>query len=331
MTPNLVLLALPIIMAAFIIGFAIRRASICAVLAAEQLVMHRRSSRMRSFLTAASWAGVMIVLLAWLFPGWAKVSPGFPLSLMVLAGGAVFGIGAYVNGACAFGTLAHLAGGDSDFAGTLVGIGIGAMAISALGTAHGIAQPSPLATPSMIGVLALALFLLIAVRFTWTHYQAQRRRVRELLWIGPWRPATAMVVIGLAGGFLHAMANEWTYMSVLSNRAAHLVDPTFPDPPLCALIGFVSLLVGGITAAAVSGKFHIAPIEWRAFGQKIVGGFLMSGSAALIPGGNDVMLIYGLPSLAPHAVAAYTAMTLTLFLLFWLKKRVLFATVKTAA
>lgn len=53
----------------------------------------------------------------------------------------------------------------------------------------------------------------------------------------------------------------------------------------------------------------------------MTGGMLMSGAAAVIPGGNDIMLIYGLPSLAPHAVAAYAVMMATLVLFFWLKQR----------
>ncbi|MEO1020448.1 MAG: YeeE/YedE thiosulfate transporter family protein, partial [Pseudomonadota bacterium] len=256
-----VLMSLHIIAAAFIIGFAIRRASICAVLAAEQWVLHRRSSRMQAFMTAACWSGVMVLTLAWSFPGWAAVSPGYPITGAALIGGALFGIGAYLNGACAFGTLAHLAGGDTDFAGTVLGIVLGAMLISWISLDTGSPSPSSLAKPSAMGGFFMAALLGIALRFTWIHYKTRLRKPREALVFRPWRPATAMVMIGLAGGFLHAMASEWTYMSVLSNRASSLVDPTFPNPTTCAIVGFSALLIGGFVAAVVRGEFRIAPLK----------------------------------------------------------------------
>lgn len=253
MTSTQLLLSIPIILAAFVIGFAIRRASICAVLAAEQWVTQRRTSRLRAFLTAACWAGVVMLLLAWLFPGWAAVSPGYPISIGVLIGGVAFGLGALINGACAFGTLAHLAGGELDFAGTILGVMVGALVVSLLDLHVGEATRSVLATPTLPGVAALAVFLAIAVRFTWAHFRTRIRKPGHSLLFHAWRPATAMVIIGVAGGFLHAMASEWTYMSVLSNRASSLVDPTFPSPTICALTGFTALLSGGVVAALLSG------------------------------------------------------------------------------
>jgi hypothetical protein len=38
------------------------------------------------------------------------------------------------------------------------------------------------------------------------------------------------------------------------------------------------------------------------------GGVLMGAGAALVPGGNDALVLHALPSLLPHAALAYTAM-----------------------
>jgi len=42
----------------------------------------------------------------------------------------------------------------------------------------------------------------------------------------------------------------------------------------------------------------------------------MGLATQLIPGGNGVIIVYGLPSFAPHALTAYFGMTLTLMLIF---------------
>jgi hypothetical protein len=42
----------------------------------------------------------------------------------------------------------------------------------------------------------------------------------------------------------------------------------------------------------------------------------MGASSTAIPGGNGTMLIFGLPSVAPHALAGYAAMMMVLCLSF---------------
>ena len=39
-----------------------------------------------------------------------------------------------------------------------------------------------------------------------------------------------------------------------------------------------------------------------------MGGLLMGAGAALVPGGNDVLLLNAIPGMSPHAIPAYAAM-----------------------
>lgn len=319
-----VLLFLVVSALAFSVGFAIRRGSICAVAAADQWVMHGRTTRIRAFLTAACWAGAVILPAAWALPNWAVLSPGYPISALALVGGAVFGIGAYINGACAFGTLAHLAGGETKYLGTVAGVVAGAIAAPLVLGPAGMPVPSAFADANAVPVIAFAGFLIVAARATWRHYRAQGRKRRHQgadRATRRWRPATAMVVIGIAGGLLHSVAGEWTYMAVLSARAARLIDPTFPGTAWPALAGTAALLVGGIAAAISAGKFKLTLPKFASVMKTVLGGTMMSFAAAIIPGGNDVLLLYGLPSLAPHALAAYAAMMAMLIALFYAKRR----------
>lgn len=105
-----ILLVLVTLTCAFCIGYAIRRGSICAVLATRALIIDGKSSRFRAFGVAAAGSGAIIVPLHWVGPDLATLSAGYPVSGLVLLGGAIFGLGAWMNGACALGTLAHLTG-----------------------------------------------------------------------------------------------------------------------------------------------------------------------------------------------------------------------------
>jgi hypothetical protein len=46
-------------------------------------------------------------------------------------------------------------------------------------------------------------------------------------------------------------------------------------------------------------------LEWL---RNLVGGVLMGLGAALAPGGNDVLVLYSLPSFSPHALPSYAAL-----------------------
>ena len=63
-------LALPVFVAtlAFLIGYSIRRGSICVVAATEALVVQRRSKRLRAFGVAVAAAGLIVVPLHWVRP-----------------------------------------------------------------------------------------------------------------------------------------------------------------------------------------------------------------------------------------------------------------------
>lgn len=301
---------------AFAIGYAIRRGSICAVVAARMLVVDRRSTRMRAFGLAAAAAGAIILPLHWLAPDAVGLSVLYPVTWTVLAGGIAFGLGARMNDACALGTLAHLTGGDLDYSFTVLGMVAGATLIAGVA---GIPTPdpnlSPMATPTPLSTLVALAFAATAVL---TLQRRARRWLRELRrpGIAHFGPFRAMLVIGVCGGLLYALAGGWTYMSVLTGEAIHLAHPTAPAIALPALMAAVLLVAGGFAAAVRTGTFRLRAPTLRQGARCLAGGLLMGGAAATIPGGNGALLVHGIPSLAPHAIAAYAAMTGLLCLSF---------------
>lgn len=322
------LLALITLTCAFLVGYAIRRGSICAVLATRVLILEGKSSRFRAFLVAAAGSGATIVPLHWAAPDLATLSAGYPVTGLVLLGGATFGIGAWINGACALGTLAHLTGGQVRYLATVVGMVSGALVVQFAGaTSHQDALPkaSPLEAPDLFAVLFVIVLALSLASALYRRVPRWWRGFRELgsARMGPYR---SMLVVGIFGGLLYALAGNWTYMAVLSERAARLVDPTALSSGWPALFSALAVLFGGVTAAVRYGDFIFQRPRMIGLLRSLSGGIIMGASAAIIPGGNGTLLIHGLPSLSPHAIAAYTAMTGILCICFlvlgWWQRRV---------
>lgn len=308
---------------AFIVGYANRSGSVCVVAATRALVIDRRATRFRAFGVAAAGAATVIIPLHWLFPGITTLSAGYPVTLQVILAGAAFGLGARINDACSLGTLAHLVGGNLVYGFTIIGMVIGATAMRTANLAGDINAPprvSPLENPSTGGAIFLGLLVaVLAVAL----YRRVPRWLRGLsdpgsVRMGPYR---AMLILGIGGSVLYALAGSWTYMSVLSQRAARLVDTTPHSTEgwpilLCA----ATMIAGGVTSAWRSGGFSLRAPRFGISLRHLAGGLIMGASAAVIPGGNGTMLVHGLPSLAPHAIAAYGSMSVILYLSFLIRR-----------
>ena len=303
-----------ILMLAYFAGYSIRRGSICVVLAARTLIVDRKTARFRAFSVAAAGSGAVIVPLHWLAPEAAMLSAGYPVTVTALWAGAAFGIGAWVNGACGLGTLAHLTGGNLNFAVSILGMATGAiLAVYVRGKEglESVLRVSPLDRPEPLSVLIVLLFgavLLVALsRRLPRWWRALQDPAGSRM--GPYR---SMLVFGVCGGLLYSLAGNWTYMSVLSRRAARLVEPNLLPSGWPALLVAAAVVVGGIVAAVRAGNFNLRPPTLIGGVRCLIGGTIMGASASAIPGGNATLLLHGLPSLAPHAISAYASMTFVL-------------------
>lgn len=310
MTVVAVLMGLMTIAFAFSVGFATRRASVCAVAAAQQSVLQGRHDRLASFVGVMCWSGLILLPAASLVPDVVHLSPGYPVTFSVVAGGILFGLGAYINGACAFGTLSYLAGGDLNYVGTLIGIFIGAALAATLPEHFGSPAEAAVSLTTVLGLLTFSTFAGVGGFSLLKLLSSRKSRARNGESSGT---VSALLVIAVCGALLHATAGEWTYMAVLSERAASLVTGHASHPAPLVFVGAIALIAGGIYAARRSERFAWQRPKPIAISLRGIGGAVMGFAAAIVPGGNDVMLIYGLPSAAPHAIAAYLSMMASLF------------------
>jgi len=115
--------------------------------------------------------------------------------------------------------------------------------------------------------------------------------------------SSAALVIGVCNGILFFIYGIWLHTRLLGETARYLIlDAPRPDTFLWVLFG--ALLIGVTISAIHSRRFSF---RWRPEGKWFLysgGGILMGFGGAMIPGGNDVIWLYALPSLSLHAVPA---------------------------
>jgi len=287
-----------------LMGFANQRGPICTVGAIREIVTERRYVRFAALLEAAIWVGAGLVILegSALLP---RVPHGYGTNAATLLGGALLGLGSFINGTCAIGTIARIGARHWGYLGTLIGFLLGSVAM----LWH--PAPSQLDDTSIILMasawLMATCIVVLAGRLLMHGQSIWRASVRPMGYV--WSPHIATSVVGVS--FLVALVavGSWSYTDTL----AALVRGTAFDLPLNLLLFgalFLGALIGGWTTPVPgSGLPKGAPP-----GRCLLGGGLMGIGAAMVPGGNDSLLLIGMPLLLPYAWVAFASMCITIYI-----------------
>jgi len=310
-----ILLAISLALGA-LLGFSAHRASICSVKAVEEVLTTRRAYLLASFGKTVLWTMAVTMPLLWLVPETRVNETGWPLTLYGLAGGLVFGVGAACNGGCAFSTLTRLGSGQLSMLLTLAGFGLGVVGHTLLDTPT--LMPTDLAAGGFLaqtgvwsGVLLVALLLwgLWEARHLW-HSRPAGHDLLALALADRYRLSTAALLIGISNAVLYALHGNWAYTSTLARSVRQAAASSGEPPGGFAWLLFLSVIVGIVFSAWQRRSFQLRwrpNLEWS---PHLIGGTLMGLGAALVPGGNDALLLHGIPWLSPHAIPAYLAMLL---------------------
>ena len=265
-----------------------------------------------AFARTVLWAMAMILALAYLLPAQASHF-GLSISVVSLAGAFICGLGMAVNGGCAFSTLSKLGDGDGAMLATLAAVVAGAVAfgpVIALWNAVPAAPVSAAFDPARTWVAVLAAALGIWAAWELIRLYRARPRGRPIArraLAQRYTLASSALLMGLANGLIFAVNGSWTYTSVLGEGARSMGEPG-SAPSLRGWTLFAALLLGMALSSWQRGSFRLRlrpSVPWL---RNLVGGFLMGGGASMVPGGNDVLLFHGIPTLSPHAAPAYFAM-----------------------
>lgn len=291
-------------MLAFWMGYSVNQGGTCAVATAYEILHHRRPRLFIGLLAASATAGLVAVPLVWFADGWAMLAGTAHVSGTLLAAAVIFGLGATINDACLLGSLSRLGEGElrlvllpagltggffvadrSTIAGT---VHIGRSILSAPGTTGYVALTAFAAT------LVLALALVSRVRMV--------RRPRQ------WPLGVSMVVLGATGGTLYATAPAWTYADLV-HRSLPLAMSMGND---VAALTVTATIAGAVAAAHRRRRWRPRRIAISDVAKTIMGGFLMGLGSALIPGGNDGLILAALPALSIGGAVAYVLMLTTI-------------------
>jgi uncharacterized membrane protein YedE/YeeE len=286
-------------------GYATQRGNICALAAVIELVRHRRAHRFVGFFLCAAAALVMIAAAEVVGPPTGARRPNFNPNVLTVIGGVVFAVGVFINGKCSFGTIARLGAGEISRIGTIAGFAAG------VALALPLRPRASLAATPLVGIAAWAELALALTAFTGL-LMTLRFRMREARVPTSWPPTLSMSVIGLSNGALIGIGHYWPYTSLLIDMASGHADDA--GARIAMAVAFV---LGALLGAIVGETFRPELGSPWAWVRTSVGGIGMGIGATLIPGGNDVMLLVGMPLLLPNLLLAYLIMNATLIALTW--------------
>jgi uncharacterized membrane protein YedE/YeeE len=303
---------------AAVLGFAAHRASICTVRAVAELTHARTGYMFVSIAKSALWVFAITLPVFLLAPQTASGLSGWQLTVTAISGGLLFGIGAGINGACAYATMARMIDGEIGMLLTVVGFAIGVLLFVLLLDTGLLVRP--VAAPSQVsGVLHLAPYvwaLLIALGL-YELIRLWRGRpdgatLRQLVLAPAYRLSTAALLMGFAAGVIFLVFGSPGYTTTFQQTIeAHL--GTRPMPPYGRWVLLGAVLFGMLASTLQRGSFRIDFRPRLAWLRNIFGGVLMGLGCALLPGGNDALILYGIPGLSPHALPAYAALIIGIF------------------
>ena len=282
-------------------------------MAVGEVLSTGRAHMFLSFVRTILWVLAITLPLIWLLPAGRASGHGWEMSINAVTGGFMFGVGATLNGGCAFSTLWKLGDGQLRMLLTLGAFCLGALGYVFLLTTSVLSPHEPVQIPyDAPKPWSLALLAGLGVWIVWEAVRLWRTRRpgsgwKALVRSDFYRLSTAAALLGLSNGILYTFYGSWAYTSTLQ-RGIERLTGAGSGPSAVQWGLFAALLAGTGLSAWQRGSFRF---DWRpslSWAQNLVGGLLMGLGAAMAGGGNDVLVLHGIPALSPHAVPAYAAL-----------------------
>ena len=290
---------------AMVLGASAHRAGLCTVRGVAEVLTTRRAHLLGSFLKASIWVTAALAL-AGLF-GAAPEARHWPMGWGALVGGMLFGVGAGLNGGCSFSTLVRLAEGHLTMAATVAGWGLGLMALVSLRNV-GLLPPAPTATLASPAPVWLLAPLLPFALWQGLRIRKQLRAAGSLsaaLRAPVWTLSFAVALLAVANAGIWLGTGSWSFGSTLMCSTTALPCPA--NAPLLWPIT-AAALAGMILSGALRGSLRLRRLRPASALRHGMAGAIMGLGMGLVPGGNDGLILFGLPALSPHALPAWLAM-----------------------
>jgi toxin CptA len=281
------------------------------VAAVDEVVSRGRAGRLLALLEAAAWVAIGLVVASRL--GFRLSMPaGYSASMLSVAGGALLGAGALLNGACAVGTIARLGRGEWAYALTPLGFVAGCALAGPLFARF---APTPASGASPLFALPLWLLAPMGLFLAWRLGQIAVVARRRPDAAGGWSPHRATTVIGIAFVVMVLAAGGWAYTALLAQLARGMAMNLAAQ-----LLLFAALAAGAVAGGWREGRLGRRLPPARILLRCLAGGLLMGVGSLLAPGGNDGLVLMGLPLLQAHAWLAILSMVVVVAAGLWLRR-----------
>jgi hypothetical protein len=298
---------------AALLGFAAHRASVCTVRAVAEMFSARTGYMLLSIAKSALWVLAITIPFLWLMPEAVAKVGGWQLTAASLLGGFVFGIGAAANGACAYTTMARLVDGEGGMLMTIAGFTAGVFVFVTLVDWQWMVRPAP--QPPMFGSILNVAILFGLALLVWVAYEVVRlwrtrppgTGVRDLVLAPQYRLSSAAMLIGLASSVIFLLIGSPGYTATLQNVVEGSIGSrTLPSVERVVLL--FAVLFGMALSTLQRGSFRLQLRPRPMWLRHAFGGALMGLGTAMLPGGNDALILYGIPSFSPHALPSFVAL-----------------------
>ena len=302
---------------AFWAGFSVRRANLCMVRATLELIS-RKPPKTIFFVLQAMVVALSITIPALVFfPDKISIIPSYNISWYLFAGACLYGFGASINGSCALGTLNQLMNGKAEFIATVIGMVIGFFVFLHVKDLFGFHRLNVVNTndnhifiliPLMFLVWGISLFQI--KKFLNENEDSKLQKLKKYMTSPIARDFVGITIFGFCSGTLFLiLGSPWDYTQFIQFVETNIFETSMIDAAIIPIsITTIALITGICGASILSKDFKFDrgnPIEYLI---KACAGILMGFSVGLIPGGNDTLILYGVPGLAFHAPVALLIM-----------------------
>lgn len=300
-----------------LMGYAIQRGATCTVAAMDEVVRKRSFNRLGSMVEASLWVvGGLLIVQALRFP--LTMPAGYAVTHLTVVGAGLLGFGAYVNGACVFGAIARLGSGEWAYVAAPLGFYAGCVTfpyVFSSAAQQKLPYDSAVLHASAWVALPFGAFMLWRVARPLVRAcaapaapaQSVLQNLGEWISVRVWAPRAATTMIGVTFVLMLLLVGAWAYTDVLAELARGMATNLAAR---CLLV--LALLAGAMLGGYTAGRWRSRPVTLAGLSKCFVGGLLMGWGSLLIPGGNDGLILVGMPLLWPYAWVAFLTMCVTI-------------------
>jgi uncharacterized membrane protein YedE/YeeE len=275
-----------------IMGVFVKLGNTCMFASTEQWINHKNPSKFFEIINSWFWVILLITSLQ-LTIGFNVLIQSFALSWMTFLGGLLLGLGAYMNKACAVGTISRIGDGNSNYLFTPIG-----MLISIFVFYHlPVSRPQQITETSVVTLYPVSFFILslVSIVFLLIYFSSKYKHLpisQKLL-------GAPTTVVSICFVLLLLINTPWSYTEVISDFALN----NFMNEKENLFLFFIFFLAV-IIAGFYMGSFKPTRINFKAVITCFFGGVLIGWGSQLIIGSHDSITLYGFPLLLTSSVIA---------------------------